>query len=65
MKMMEKLDHENIIKLICFKTGVYIKKNSKRNVAYLVYEKAEGGELMDFLLITGSFSEPFARYYFK
>ena len=37
MKMMEKLDHENIIKLICFKTGVYIKKNSKRN--YLIPQK--------------------------
>jgi serine/threonine protein kinase len=34
-------------------------------VAYLVYEKAEGGELMDYLLITGAFSEPLARHYFK
>jgi serine/threonine protein kinase len=34
-------------------------------VAYLVYERAEGGELMDFLLITGAFNEPLARHYFK
>ena len=34
-------------------------------MAYLVYEKAEGGELMDYLLITGAFSEPLARHYFK
>ena len=28
-------------------------------------ERAEGGELMDFLLITGAFNEPLARHYFK
>ena len=30
-----------------------------------MYERAEGGELMDFLLITGAFNEPLARHYFK
>ena len=28
-------------------------------------ERAEGGELMDFLMITGPFNEPLARHYFK
>ena len=30
-----------------------------------MYERADGGELMDFLLITGAFNEPLARHYFK
>ena len=30
-----------------------------------MYERAEGGELMDLLLITGAFNEPLARHYFK
>jgi len=30
-----------------------------------VIERAEGGELMDFLMITGPFNEPLARHYFK
>ena len=31
----------------------------------MVYERAEGGELMDFLLITGAFNEALARHFFK
>ena len=34
-------------------------------MAYLVYERADGGELMDFLLITGAFNESIARCFFK
>ena len=31
----------------------------------MVYERAEGGELMDFLLISGAFNEELARHFFK
>jgi serine/threonine protein kinase len=31
----------------------------------LVYERAEGGDLMDFILIGGKFDESLARHYFR
>ena len=34
-------------------------------MAYLVYERADGGELIDFLLITGALNESIARCFFK
>jgi serine/threonine-protein kinase HSL1 (negative regulator of Swe1 kinase) len=34
-------------------------------VAFFVFERSEGGELMDFLMITEAFEEPIARHYFK
>jgi len=36
-----------------------------RNVTYIVLELALGGELFDFVAISGKFDEPLARYYFK
>ena len=32
---------------------------------FLALELAEGGELFDFVAISGRFPEPLARYYFK
>jgi len=47
--------------------GTYKKKNGKpsRKVAYIVFELAERGQLFDYILQSGEFSEPVARYYFK
>jgi len=37
----------------------------KRLVDYIVLELAAGGELFDFIALSGAFDEPTARYYFK
>ena len=34
-------------------------------MSYIVLELALGGELFDFIAISGKFDEPLARYYFK
>jgi len=45
---------------------VYYKKNGKKkDVGYIVFELESGGELFDYVLETGAFPEPIARYYFK
>jgi len=44
---------------------VYEKHNGyKKQMAYIVFELAVGGELYNFIAETGKFSEPVARYYF-
>jgi serine/threonine protein kinase len=44
----------------------YIKANGKKKeVDYIVLELAAGGELFDFIVLSGRFDEPTARYYFK
>jgi len=35
------------------------------DVTYLVLELAEGGELFEYVALTGRFSEETARYFFK
>ena len=63
---MSVLDHENIIKQIEFGVGVYEKTSGKKKeVQFIVLELALGGELFDFVAISGRFQEPLARYYFK
>ena len=39
-------------------------KKTTKSVYYIVLELAKGGELFDFLAISGKFSEPMARYFF-
>ena len=36
-----------------------------REVDYIVLELANGGELFDFISVSGRFEEPLARYFFK
>lgn len=44
----------------------YVKENGKsRKVSYIILEFAKGGELFDFVSISGRFDEPLARYFFK
>lgn len=63
---MQKLDHENVLKILHYGTGQYVKTNNKvRTVSYIVLEIAEGGEIFDFVATTGRFEENIARYFFK
>lgn len=63
---MDKLKHVNIIDQIERGNGVYKKDSGKeKNIDFIVLELAEGGEVFDFVAISGRFEGPLARYYFK
>jgi len=66
VKAMEPLKHQNIVSQLEYGTAMYEKAGkSSREVSYIVLELALGGELFDFVAISGRFDEPLARYYFK
>lgn len=60
------LDHPNIVKLKYAGEDDYIneEKQKKKRVYFIALELAKGGELFDFLAISGKFSEEMARFYF-
>lgn len=66
-KILQQLDHPNIIKLLDVSDeGIYTKPNgSQKKVMFAVLQLAPGGEIFEFLAKTGRFSEPVARFYFK
>ena len=61
------LSHPNVLKLIDGdENGVLIKKNGEEfPCIYMVLEYAPAKELFDFIAISGPFSEPIARYFFR
>lgn len=60
------LQHVNIINQIEIGQDTYSKESGKSKVVdYIVLELAEGGELFDFIAISGRFDEPTARFFFK
>lgn len=62
---MQKLRHENIISLLEYGEGVYKSFSGKDKVCkYIVTELALGGNLFDFVKISGRFNEDLARYFF-
>ena len=65
--MMTLDNHQRIVKLKDFGDEDYVNERTGRTkkVFYIATELAQGGELFDFLSISGKFSEPIARYYFK
>jgi len=66
VQAMAVLEQENIIKQIEFGVGQYEKSNGKTlEVQFIVLELAIGGELFDFVAISGRFNENLARYFFK
>jgi len=66
VEAMSKLNHENIIQQIEYGVATYNKSNGKKKeVQYIVLELALGGEVFDFVAISGRFEEPLARYFFK
>jgi BR serine/threonine kinase len=66
VQALQGLKHDNIIMQVETGTGEYKKlSGKKKTVSYIVLELALGGELFDFVAISGRFEEPIARYYFK
>ena len=62
---MEKIKHVNVINQIEYGNNKYVKDNGvTKDVSYIVLEIAKGGELFDFVAISGRFEEPLARYFF-
>ena len=68
---LKKLKHPNLINLIdCSDKGTILQQRGSHkkvtlNVIYLVLELAVSGELFDYVALSGRFSEPVARYYFR
>jgi len=63
---MSHLNHPNIVNFVEYnQEGKEKKRNGQEvPVQYIVLELASGGELFDFVAMTGKFSEPVARYFF-
>ena len=67
VQTMSQLNHPNIVNLIEYgKDGIVEKplKAKKEPVIYIVLELATGGELFDYVAMTGRFSEKISRFYF-
>jgi len=64
VEAMSKLNHSNVIQTIEYGTDYYHKKGNKKQVDYIILELAQGGEVFDFIAMTGRFEERVARYYF-
>lgn len=64
---MTQLSHPNIVNLIEYSQDGVVKKadGSQHAVIYIALELATGGELFDYVALTGRFSEPVARFYFR
>lgn len=66
MEAMSKLNHPNVLSILEYGMDKYIKDSGKeRDVSYIALELATGGELFDFVAISGRFDEPLARYFFR
>lgn len=71
MNALRALDsHDNIIKIYECDRGVYEKfkpdgSHVTKEMDYIILELGLGGELFDYIAISGGFSEKFARYFFK
>lgn len=64
-KMLERLSHKHIIALKGYNFDTTFERpNKSKPVAYIALQLAKGGELFDFIVETGKFSEKVARYYF-
>ena len=61
------MDHKHIVKYHEFKEeALYTKKSGKSiKVAYIAQEPVLGGELFEYVAITGAFEERICRYYFN
>ncbi|GMF57694.1 unnamed protein product [Phytophthora fragariaefolia] len=67
VEAMSRVAHANVLRLLSVHDDVpYPKKDgSSKQVIVIVLELATGGELFDFMMYTGCFSESIARAYFQ
>ncbi|OQR93550.1 CBL-interacting serine/threonine-protein kinase [Thraustotheca clavata] len=67
IESMKRVQHPNVLRLLAVKKDVEYpkKKGGVMKVVLVVLELASGGELFDFMMYTGSFSEEIARTYFR
>lgn len=67
VEAMSRVTHPNVLKLVgVFDDLEYTKKSGdSKKVILIVLELATGGELFDFMMYTGCFSESIARTYFQ
>ena len=67
VNVLKKCKHENILKLIDYSWKSELQHHSSQSetVAYIALEYAEKGEIFDYILETGKFSEQVWRFYFK
>ncbi|RLN45163.1 hypothetical protein BBJ29_003329 [Phytophthora kernoviae] len=67
VEAMSRVSHANVLRLLSVLDDVpYAKKNgAQKQVIVIVLELATGGELFDFMMYTGCFSENIARAYFQ
>lgn len=65
--IIQQLKHQNFVKYFDFKeSATWFKKSGKtEQVAYIVQELVEGGELFSYIAEEGQFSANLCRYYFK
>lgn len=66
IKAMRQLSHQNIIRLYGYDLNShYVDDGNERPCIVLVQEMASHGELFEYLMHTGKFEEPLARYCFQ
>lgn len=67
VETMSKLHHPNIVNLLEYSKEANVEKEdgTKYPVICIALELATGGELFDYVALTGRFQEPIARFYFK
>lgn len=65
VEILEQVSHPNITKLISSGYMDLTSRGITNQVYCIVLEIARGGELFDFISMTGAFEENFARYFFK
>ena len=67
VETMSKLSHPNIVNLIEYSKESFVEKEdgTKYPVICIALELATGGELFDYVALTGRFNEQIARFYFR
>jgi len=66
VKAMSAINHTNVVNQVEYGVDTYTKESGKsKEVSYIILELCSGGELFDFIAMTGRFPEPLARFYFR